>query len=187
MDTGVLLTTDRLELEILDGAGACRALDYFLRNQAFLAPWEPARNDDFHTLARHEAFLNEEKRKMDGGELLKLCICLREAPQTLIGSISLLNIVRGAFHSCHLGYRLDGALTRQGYMTEGLRAVIAHAFGAMGLHRIEANIILHNAASLSLVEKLGFYHEGLAPKYLKINGCWEDHIHMVLRNEALEG
>ena len=44
----------------------------------------------------------------------------------------------------------------------------------------------HNSASLRVVEKLGFYHEGLAKKYLKINDRWEDHIHMVLLNESME-
>ncbi|WP_309122996.1 hypothetical protein [Paenibacillus sp.] len=43
-----------------------------------------------------------------------------------------------------------------------------------------------NAASLREVERLGLYREGMAKKYLKINGVWEDHIHMVLRNEMLE-
>ena len=41
-------------------------------------------------------------------------------------------------------------------------------------------------AYLALAEKLGFHNEGLAVKYLKINGKWEDHIHMVLLNEKLE-
>lgn len=40
-------------------------------------------------------------------------------------------------------------------------------------------------ASLRVVEKLGFYNEGLAYKYLKINGKWEDHIHMVLLNHKV--
>ena len=71
-------------------------------------------------------------------------------------------------------------------MTEALCVTIAHAFGAMGLHRIEANIIPHNVPSLRLAGKLGYYHEGLALKYLKINGRWEDHIHMVVRNGAME-
>jgi len=31
----------------------------------------------------------------------------------------------------------------------------------------------------------GFYNEGLATKYLKINGKWEDHIHMVLLNDKV--
>ncbi|MBW5446222.1 ribosomal-protein-S5-alanine acetyltransferase [Cohnella sp. CFH 77786] len=51
---------------------------------------------------------------------------------------------------------------------------------------IEANIMPRYRASLRVVEKLGFQNEGLAKKYLKINGIWEDHIHMVLINEAIE-
>lgn len=43
-----------------------------------------------------------------------------------------------------------------------------------------------NGASLRLVEKLGFQPEGVASKYLKINGKWEDHVHMTLINEALD-
>jgi ribosomal-protein-alanine N-acetyltransferase len=59
-------------------------------------------------------------------------------------------------------------------------------FGEYGLHRIEANIMPRNAASLRVVEKAGFHREGLAKKYLKINGVWEDHIHMVLLNDRME-
>jgi [ribosomal protein S5]-alanine N-acetyltransferase len=43
-----------------------------------------------------------------------------------------------------------------------------------------------NGASLRVAEKLGFENEGLGKKYLKINGKWEDHIHMVLFNEEIE-
>jgi ribosomal-protein-alanine N-acetyltransferase len=43
-----------------------------------------------------------------------------------------------------------------------------------------------NARSRRVVEKLGFADEGLATKYLKINGVWEDHIHYVMLNLALE-
>ena len=36
-----------------------------------------------------------------------------------------------------------------------------------------------NKASLRVLEKAGYREEGLARKYLNINGVWEDHIHMV--------
>jgi len=36
-----------------------------------------------------------------------------------------------------------------------------------------------------VTEKLGFYNEGIAQKYLKINGIWEDHVHMVLLNDKV--
>ncbi|MFR2405064.1 MAG: GNAT family N-acetyltransferase, partial [Eubacterium callanderi] len=66
------------------------------------------------------------------------------------------------------------------------RKGIETAFGPLGLHRIEANIIPRNRASLRVAEKLHFRNEGLSSKYLKINGVWEDHIHMVLLNEEME-
>ena len=100
--------------------------------------------------------------------------------------MALSNIVRGAFQSCHLGYRLDGTEQRKGYMTEAVKELTAYAFQNLNLHRIEANIMPHNMASLKVTEKLGFYHEGLAKQYLRINGRWEDHIHTVLLNEEME-
>jgi len=45
----------------------------------------------------------------------------------------------------------------------------------MGLHRVEVNIRPENAASLRVVEKLGFRDEGLRERYLHIDGAWRDH------------
>ena len=72
-------------------------------------------------------------------------------------------------------------------MTEAVNECVRIAFEELGLHRIEANIMPKNKASLGLARKCGFREEGISPKYLKINGVWEDHIHMVKLNESLEG
>jgi len=58
-------------------------------------------------------------------------------------------------------------------------------FNEFGLHRIEANIMPKNKRSLRVAPKLGFVNEGTASQYLKINGKWEDHIHMVLLNDKV--
>ncbi len=71
-------------------------------------------------------------------------------------------------------------------MTEAVRKGITVMFENYGLHRVEANIMPKNQRSLKVVEKLGFHNEGLALKYLKINGKWEDHIHMVLLNKSMD-
>ncbi len=52
--------------------------------------------------------------------------------------------------------------------------------------RIEGNIMPRNRASIAVVEKCGFVREGISRKYLKINGVWEDHVHDVVLNEAME-
>ena len=43
-----------------------------------------------------------------------------------------------------------------------------------------------NGASLRVLEKNGYQNEGISPAYMKINGKWEDHVHMVRRNLAME-
>ena len=80
--------------------------------------------------------------------------------------------------------RLDQALLNRGYMTEAVSLLTDYAFSGLGLHRIEANVMPRNARSLRVLEKCGFHPEGLAQRYLQINGVWEDHIHMVRLNDA---
>ena len=72
----------------------------------------------------------------------------------------------------------------KGYATQAVAAVVRYAFETLRLHRIEANIMPRNKASRRVAEKCGFREEGASPRYLKINGVWEDHIHMALLNET---
>jgi len=44
-----------------------------------------------------------------------------------------------------------------------------------------------NLPSLRVAEKCGFQNEGLSPRYLQINGKWEDHVHMVKLNPDWSG
>jgi ribosomal-protein-alanine N-acetyltransferase len=93
----------------------------------------------------------------------------------LAGVINVSEIVRGLFGSGYLGYYAFAPHNTQGYMTRGLAAVLAEAFGRQGLHRLEANIQSGNDKSRALVERLGFRLEGFSPRYLKIAGRWRDH------------
>ena len=54
--------------------------------------------------------------------------------------------------------------------------VINYAFNELGLNRIMANYMPSNDRSEALLNSLGFVREGLAERYLKINGVWEDHV-----------
>ncbi|HWR40923.1 MAG TPA: GNAT family N-acetyltransferase [Patescibacteria group bacterium] len=183
-----VIETDRLLLRILDESWAETVLDYYLRNFAFLRQWEPQRDAEFFTAECQRSLLLTELARMNLGEMFRFWIVKKEEARQrrTIGTVALSNIVRGGFQSCHLGYKLDQSELRRGYMTEAIGGVVGFAFGELGLHRVEANILPRNAASLGVVGKLGFYHEGLARKYLQINGRWEDHIHMVIRNLAME-
>ncbi|XEC96626.1 GNAT family N-acetyltransferase [Paenibacillus tarimensis] len=182
----ITLYSQRLIMKILDESYAEQVLDFVLRNKGYLKEWEIHRDPQYYTINVQKQLLIDDRTNFDRGQLFKVWIYKIDDPNRIIGSISLNNIVRGAFQSCHLGYRIDQEEQRKGYMTEAIREMIFYAFNELKLHRIEANIMPRNKASMRLVEKLGFCNEGLARKYLKINGKWEDHIHMVLLNEKIE-
>lgn len=105
----------------------------------------------------------------------------------LIGLFALNEIVRGVFQSAYASWQVGASQMGRGLGTEGVRGLLDVAFGAdpegIGLHRVQANIMPSNAASLRIAEKLGFRREGLAARYLKIAGQWEDHVMLALTRE----
>jgi [ribosomal protein S5]-alanine N-acetyltransferase len=181
------LQTARLILKVLGPGFARQSLDYYTRNQAFLAEWNPTPTADFYTLPYHQERLRVELSMIEEGRMARFWLFKRvdTAYTTAIGNIAFNNIVRGAFQSCHLGYQLDEREVNQGLITEALRRAIDYVFDDLMLHRIEANIMPRNQRSRRVAEKLGFAEEGLARQYLKINGVWEDHIHYVLLNDQV--
>ncbi|MCF3121507.1 MULTISPECIES: GNAT family N-acetyltransferase [Streptomyces] len=101
-------------------------------------------------------------------------ICLRDTG-AIVGGVNINDIVRGALQTGTLGYTAYASTTGRGYMTEGLGLVVQHAFGPLGLHRLEANIQPDNVASLHLVARLGFRREGYSTAFQLIDGAWRDH------------
>ncbi|WP_313152298.1 GNAT family N-acetyltransferase [Lacrimispora sp.] len=181
--TTMIYQTERLVLKVLDKSSAQIVLDYYLRNRSFIEEWEPVRSEEFYSKEYHEEQLENDLSLIENKSLLRLWIYKKNEESQIIGSIGFSNIIRGVFLSCYLGYKLDKDEINQGYMTEAIKKGIDLVFNDYGLHRIEANVMPKNVRSLRVTEKLGFYNEGIAHKYLKINGIWEDHVHMVLLND----
>lgn len=183
-----LYETQRLILKTIDESYGKSVVDYYMRNRDFLHEWEPKREEYFYRIEYQNDLLRKDQIDMDEGRLLRLWLFKKEDKmlQKIIGTISFSNIIRGAFQSCFLGYKLDECEINKGYATEAVGKGIDIMFDEYMLHRIEANIMPRNKRSIRVVEKLGFFSEGISRKYLKINGVYEDHIHMVLLNEKNE-
>ncbi|MBX6425369.1 MAG: GNAT family N-acetyltransferase [Variibacter sp.] len=147
-----------------------------LREQSrdFLTPWEPIWPADDLT---RPAFRRRLRRYAEDArsDLAYAFFIFRESDNTLVGGLTLANIRRGVAQTGSLGYWMGAPYARQGYMTRAVRALIPFAFGPLRLHRLEAACIPTNTASIRLLEKCGFVREGLARRYLCINGLWQDH------------
>lgn len=105
----------------------------------------------------------------------KAFLVCRTEDDAIAGVINLSQIFLGSFRSAYLGYYAFEPLAGEGHMTEGMMLVLRHAFGAMGLHRLEANVQPGNPRSIALVQRCGFRKEGFSPRYLKVAGRWRDH------------
>ena len=162
-----------------------QAADYYCRNREFLKVYEPKREESFFTPERQREILGNEIRSWRAKLSFRFYIRLAAEPEKIIGIAALNNVIYGAFCSAFLGYKLDQEYLNQGYMTMAVDMVTAYAFSVLGLHRLEANVMPGNKASLRVLEKNGFFNEGLSKYYLNINGIWEDHIHMVKLNESM--
>lgn len=140
-----------------------------------LTPFEPEWQPD--ELSRH-AFKERVKRyrreaRNDEGHAF---LVFETASGVLVGGITLGNIRRGVAQMGVVGYWIGATAKRRGYATAALRAVTDYAFRDLRLHRVEAACMPSNAASLRTLERCGFGREGIAARYLKINGVWQDHV-----------
>jgi ribosomal-protein-alanine N-acetyltransferase len=105
----------------------------------------------------------------------------------LAGEINLSSIQRGPFQSCYIGYWIDERHAGKGFTPEAVVMVIRFAFEELGLHRVQVAIIPRNAPSRRVMAKLGIREEGIATRYLEINGVWEDHVrHAITAEEWAE-
>lgn len=150
------------------------ALEGLLReNREFLEPWDPVRPDSYFTLAGQQALITDVLARHREGSVLPHVIV--DSSGRIVGRITLSGIVRGPFQSCSVGYWVGAADNGRGLASAAVADIISVAFGDMGLHRIQAETLLCNAASQRVLQRNGFVRIGTAPAYLKIAGRWQDH------------
>ena len=155
-------------------ADAAALAELYSANRDFLAPWEPVRNDDFYTVEGQHVVIDGALARHAQGTALPHVIV--DGSGRMVGRITLHNIVRGAFQSCDLGYWVSAAANGRGLATGAVREMIGVAFSRLGLHRIQAATLPHNAASQKVLARNGFTRIGMAPEYLHIAGRWQDHV-----------
>ena len=142
-------------------------------NRDFLAPFEPFRPEDYFTAEGQRTYLEDVLRTCAAGGALPHVIV---EDGRIVGRITLTNITRGPFLSANLGYWVAKAANGRGVASAAVARIARIAFDELGLHRIEAGTMVHNAASQRVLQRNGFRRFGLAPRYLRIDGEWRDHI-----------
>ena len=144
-------------------------------SKAFLSPWEPIWAADHLSRASFTNRVYWSQRAVKNGNAVPLFVFHKEAGQ-LVGAITLDNIRRGPSQVGTIGYWVGQQYARQGFMSEAIIAMVAYAFGALDLSRVESACLPDNLASRGVLEKAGFKYEGVAQSYIQINGRWRNHV-----------
>jgi RimJ/RimL family protein N-acetyltransferase len=118
--------------------------------------------------------LESIERGARDGTLLQWGIA-RASDDRVIGTCTLAGI-------CHengraeVGFALGRPHWGQRYANEALVALLDHAFGALRLHRIEADVDPRNTPSLRTLERLGFVREGYLRQRWAVGGERQDSV-----------
>ena len=119
-------------------------------------------------LAQARTYLNRALAGMDSGEIFPWAVADLESDR-LIGALTLFSLHAEQLRA-EVGYSLSPDFQGRGLAAEALRCGLSHAFDALGLVRVEADIDPRNEPSWRLLEKIGFAREGLLRKRWRVNG-----------------
>lgn len=180
-----LITTTRgiLRLPHLDEDATMA--QFASENREYLAPFEPLSSNHYYSQEYWHNKILQIQKDFQADSSCCLNLYLKETGQ-LIGMVNYSNIIRGAFYSCFLGFKIAEPMQGKGLMTEAMKASISYVFDTLNLHRISANYMPRNERSARVLEKCGFQKEGVAEDYLYINEKWEQHVLTSLINDKWE-
>jgi ribosomal-protein-alanine N-acetyltransferase len=146
-----------------------------LRDEKYLREWEPDGEGSWaerFALMAWPMMCSGLRATARRGQALPFAITLNGQ---FVGQLTLGNVVRGSLRSAWVGYWVESNASGGGVATGAVALAVDHAFGPVGLHRVEATVRPENAASLRVLAKLGFRDEGLLRRYLEVDGAWRDH------------
>lgn len=179
----VVLTGRRVVLRTLRDSDFDGWSEVRTRCREWLVHWEPRMAGAPQAAEDHRSFaarcsMRERERQLGTGFGFGIFLQGR-----FIGELTLSSVQRGPFQNASIGYWVDEAQAGHGYVPEAVVACLQFAFESLGLHRVEISIIPRNLASRRVVEKLAIRFEGIAERFLSIDGVWEDHARYAITAE----
>ncbi len=99
----------------------------------------------------------------------------RKDDNRLIGEVSLIwrSLVE---QQAEIGYIFHPDAHGRGYATEAATALLAFAFGDVGIHRVYARCDARNGASARVMERLGMTREAHFREHAHVKGRWDEEL-----------
>lgn len=131
-------------------------------------------HEPFRRIEQAHGYLESIRHGFMEGRLFQWGVA-RRVDDAVLGTVTLAQIDH-ANRRAEIGFALAPAHWGQGYGREAVALALAHAYGALALARIGADVDPRNGASLRLLESLGFRREGHARESWRVGGEVQDSI-----------
>ena len=145
-------------------------------NRSWLRKWEATSPDGLVSFDMRLGVRRLLQQYRDGGG----SPLVMEYDGEIAGQLNVWGIARGSLASATIGYWVSERFAGRGITPVSVALATDVCFREARLHRMEICIRPENAASLRVVEKLGFRYEGLRRRYIHIDGDWRDHFAFAL-------
>lgn len=147
-------------------------------NKDWLKPWTATSPVPEEAITYAE-MIKIHKRESQAGRSHNLGIWFKGE---LVGEITLGGIYYGAYRGAHIAYWISQTHANQGIVTQAVTMLTDYAFNELNLHRIEIVLCTDNTRSKRVAEKAGYTFEGVRPRYIHVDGRWQDHLVFVKEN-----
>lgn len=148
-------------------------------NRRWLKPWEatiPNGVASFDMRSNIRRLLQQQREGLGFPFVM-------EYEGVVAGQLNVWGVARGSLCSATIGYWVSERYAGLGITPASVAMVTDLCFDELELHRIEVCLRPENAASLRVVQKLGYRYEGLRRRYIHIDGDWRDHLCFALTKE----
>jgi ribosomal-protein-serine acetyltransferase len=134
--------------------------------------------------AATESFLRAARRQSQANNGAQFAVMSEERIAGVIG----VHWIKWTHGTTSLGYWLDEDEQGKGLVTRSVSALLDHAFGDWGLHRVEIRAAPENHRSRAIPDRLGFSKEGILRDNERIGDRFVDHVvYSMLASEWLRG
>lgn len=161
------LTTERLTLRPLE-IGDAPALHAWLADPRVMRYWSTLPHE---SLAETIRWVEMSLAEGAAGRAQDYAVLLADR---VIGRVAF-------WQGDEIGFFFDPAIWGKGYAREALAAFCAHGFASLGFKEIRADVDPDNAASLGVLERIGFQRTGFAERTIEIGGKWFDSVYLTLK------
>ncbi|MBO4229908.1 MAG: GNAT family N-acetyltransferase [Clostridia bacterium] len=159
-----ILETNRLTLRRMKATDAGDMFEYASRADVTqYLTWNPHPDVDYT-----REYLTQVQKQYENGEFYDWAVILRDEMK-MIGSCGFTSFDDDN-SSGEIGYVLNPDFWGQGLMSEAVTAVLGFGFERLGLHRIEAKVMLENVRSRRVLEKCGMTYEGTHRDAMLVKG-----------------